>query len=79
MGVPYQGGDMTSHLQYLTVRNGRGQEMLDAGGGLASWGQQCGGRQARAAGRLLPACLLPAACCLPACCLPPPRLPAALL
>lgn len=32
MGVPYQGGDMTSHLQYLTVRNERGREMLEAGG-----------------------------------------------
>lgn len=31
MGVPYQGGDMTSHLQYMTVRNERGREMLDAG------------------------------------------------
>ncbi|KAI7836528.1 hypothetical protein COHA_009628 [Chlorella ohadii] len=30
MGVPYQGGDMTSHLQYMTVRNERGREMLDA-------------------------------------------------
>lgn len=32
MGVPYLGGDMTSHLQYMTVRNERGQEMLEAGG-----------------------------------------------
>eukprot|EP00877_Chromochloris_zofingiensis_P003840 jgi/Chrzof1/13457/UNPLg00540.t1 len=30
MGVPYQGKDMTSHPQYITVRNPRGQEMLDA-------------------------------------------------
>ena len=32
MGVPYQNVDMTSHLQYLTVRNERGQELLDSGG-----------------------------------------------
>lgn len=31
MGVPYQNTDMTSHLQYLTVRNERGQELLDSG------------------------------------------------
>lgn len=31
MGVPYQNTDMTSHLQYLTVRNERGRELLDAG------------------------------------------------
>ncbi len=30
MGVPYNGGEMTAHPQYLTVRNGRGREMLDA-------------------------------------------------
>ncbi|EFN50942.1 hypothetical protein CHLNCDRAFT_55433 [Chlorella variabilis] len=30
MGVPYQNTDMTSHLQYLTVRNPRGQELLDS-------------------------------------------------
>ncbi|KAI3423955.1 hypothetical protein D9Q98_009789 [Chlorella vulgaris] len=30
MGVPYQNTDMTSHLQYLTVRNERGQELLDS-------------------------------------------------
>ncbi|KAK9820540.1 hypothetical protein WJX72_011419 [[Myrmecia] bisecta] len=30
MGVPYSGTDMTSHPQYLTVRNDRGAEMLDA-------------------------------------------------
>jgi 7-hydroxymethyl chlorophyll a reductase len=30
MGVPYYGTDMTSHPQYVTVRNGRGREMLDA-------------------------------------------------
>jgi len=30
MGVPYQKVDMTSHAQYLHVRNERGQEMLDA-------------------------------------------------
>ncbi len=30
MGVPYSGGDMTDHLQYVTVRNERGSEMLDA-------------------------------------------------
>lgn len=29
MGVPYYGGDMVSHPQFLTVRNGRGSEMLD--------------------------------------------------
>ena len=28
MGVPYYGGEMTTHPQYLTVRNSRGQEML---------------------------------------------------
>ena len=28
MGVPYYGVDMTSHPQYVTVRNGRGEEML---------------------------------------------------
>lgn len=32
MGVPYYGTDMTSHPQYITVRNGRGREMLDAVG-----------------------------------------------
>lgn len=31
MGVPYRGGDMTSHPQYLTVRNERGRELLDSG------------------------------------------------
>ena len=30
MGVPYNGGEMTAHPQYLTVRNARGREMLDA-------------------------------------------------
>ncbi|PSC76507.1 7-hydroxymethyl chlorophyll a chloroplastic [Micractinium conductrix] len=30
MGVPYQGTDMTSHMQYLTVRNERGRELLDS-------------------------------------------------
>ncbi len=30
MGVPYYGGEMTTHPQYLTVRNNRGQEMLDS-------------------------------------------------
>ena len=30
MGVPYEGGDMTSHNTYITVRNDRGREMLDA-------------------------------------------------
>ena len=30
MGVPYMGTDMTAHPQYLTVRNERGTEMLDA-------------------------------------------------
>ena len=30
MGVPYSGADMTSHPQYITVRNDRGEEMLDA-------------------------------------------------
>ncbi|KAL4421293.1 hypothetical protein ABPG75_010584 [Micractinium tetrahymenae] len=30
MGVPYQNTDMTSHLQYLTVRNQRGQELLNS-------------------------------------------------
>lgn len=29
MGVPYYGGDMVSHPQFLTVRNARGSEMLD--------------------------------------------------
>lgn len=29
MGVPYYNTDMTSHPQYITVRNNRGQEMLD--------------------------------------------------
>lgn len=29
MGVPYQNTDMTSHLQYVTVRNDRGREMMD--------------------------------------------------
>ncbi len=30
MGVPYQNVDMTSHFQYVTVRNERGQELLDS-------------------------------------------------
>ncbi len=30
MGTPYEGGNMTSHKQYLTVRNDAGQEMLDS-------------------------------------------------
>ena len=29
MGVPYYNTDMVKHPQYITVRNGRGQEMLD--------------------------------------------------
>ena len=29
MGVDYRGRDMTSHPQYITVRNKRGQRMLD--------------------------------------------------
>ncbi|KAK9842116.1 hypothetical protein WJX84_000158 [Apatococcus fuscideae] len=29
MGVPYYGGDMVSHPQFLTVRNDRGSDMLD--------------------------------------------------
>ena len=33
MGVPYNGGEMTSHPQYLTVRNARGRELLDAARG----------------------------------------------
>ena len=28
-GVPYQGVDMTEHLQYVTVRNERGRKMLE--------------------------------------------------
>ena len=35
MGVPYYGGEMTTHPQYLTVRNSRGKEMLaSVSGGL---------------------------------------------
>ena len=30
MGVPYDGRPMAAHPQYLTVRNSRGREMLDA-------------------------------------------------
>ena len=30
MGVPYYNTDMTSHPQYITVRNKRGQAMLDS-------------------------------------------------
>lgn len=30
MGVPYSGSDMTSHPQYITVRNERGKELLDS-------------------------------------------------
>ncbi len=30
MGVPYYGTDMTSHPQYITVRNARGRAMMDA-------------------------------------------------
>ena len=30
MGVPYYDTDMTSHPQYITVRNSRGAHMLDA-------------------------------------------------
>jgi hypothetical protein len=30
MGVPYDGRPMASHPQYITVRNARGREMLDA-------------------------------------------------
>ncbi len=29
MGVPYLGGNMTSHPQYVVVRNERGEEMLN--------------------------------------------------
>lgn len=29
MGVPYYNTNMTSHPQYITIRNQRGQEMLD--------------------------------------------------
>jgi len=29
MGVPYYNTNMTSHPQYITIRNDRGQEMLD--------------------------------------------------
>jgi len=29
MGVDYRGKDMTSHPQYITVRNERGQQMLN--------------------------------------------------
>ena len=32
MGVPFEGVEMTSHPQYLTVRNPRGQELLDCVG-----------------------------------------------
>ena len=32
MGVDYRGKDMTSHPQYITVRNERGQRMLDTVG-----------------------------------------------
>lgn len=30
MSVPYSGDAMTSHFQSVTIRNERGQEMLDA-------------------------------------------------
>ena len=30
MGVPYYNTNMTSHPQYITIRNDRGQEMLDS-------------------------------------------------
>ncbi|GMH45828.1 hypothetical protein BSKO_13791 [Bryopsis sp. KO-2023] len=30
MGVPYKGVNMTAHPQYVTVRNGRGQELIDS-------------------------------------------------
>lgn len=30
MGVPYCGTDMTSHPQYITVRNERGRRMLES-------------------------------------------------
>lgn len=30
MGVPFLGGNMTAHPQYLVVRNERGQKMLDS-------------------------------------------------
>lgn len=30
MGVPYYNTDMVKHPQYITVRNGRGQEMMDS-------------------------------------------------
>ena len=29
MGVPYTGVDMTSHPQYITVRNDHGEELLN--------------------------------------------------
>eukprot|EP00879_Flechtneria_rotunda_P014646 GHRR01015305.1.p1 GENE.GHRR01015305.1~~GHRR01015305.1.p1 ORF type:complete len:238 (+),score=88.27 GHRR01015305.1:614-1327(+) len=29
MGVPYNGGNMAQHPQYITIRNDRGREMLD--------------------------------------------------
>eukprot|EP00775_Hariotina_reticulata_P002974 gene2974-3258_t len=30
MGVPYQGGPMSKHPQYITIRNSRGRELLDS-------------------------------------------------
>lgn len=30
MGVPYNGSPMAQHPQYITVRNSRGRDMLDA-------------------------------------------------
>lgn len=30
MGVPYYNTDMVKHPQYITVRNSRGQEMMDS-------------------------------------------------
>lgn len=30
MGVPYYNTDMVKHPQYITVRNDRGQEMIDS-------------------------------------------------
>lgn len=30
MGVPYYNTNMTSHPQYITIRNDHGQEMLDS-------------------------------------------------
>jgi hypothetical protein len=42
MGVPYQGVNMTSHLQYVTVRNevGEGNRGLGLGQGGRGWGRR---------------------------------------